>query len=65
MIYELAKRSNDGILVRLLWDAARNQIVIRYRDVRLHDRFDIEVPNEDALRAFYHPNAYRPAPLAA
>jgi hypothetical protein len=65
MVYELAERHDNGIQVRLLWDAARNQAVIRYRDRRLREAFVVEVPSAKALFAFQHPNAYRPRPLAA
>jgi hypothetical protein len=64
MTYELAQRCDSGILVRLLWDAARDQVVLRYRDLRREDSFVTDVPNTDALAAFEHPNVYRPA-LAA
>jgi hypothetical protein len=61
MLYELAQRLDDGILVRLLWDAGRNQTLIRYRDRKTQDAFSVDVPNDTALDAFHHPNAYRPA----
>jgi hypothetical protein len=61
MTYELAQRNDGGILVRLLWDAVRNQVVLRYRDTREGDSFVTDVPNDDALAAFEHPNVYRPA----
>jgi len=60
MIYELAARSQSGVTVRLVWDAARNQIVLRYRDGDAGDAFVTDVPNKNALSAFHHPNAYRP-----
>jgi hypothetical protein len=62
---ELARRNESGILVRLLWDAARGQTVIRYRDRRSGDSFVADVPNRRALEAFRHPNAYRPVRLSA
>jgi hypothetical protein len=62
---ELAERRSDGLLVRLLWDPARNQTVIRYRDRKSGDAFIADVPNTVALAAFHHPNAYRPARSAA
>jgi hypothetical protein len=34
MVYELAKRSHDGLVVRLLRDPLRDQVVLRYRDLR-------------------------------
>jgi hypothetical protein len=64
-VYELAKRKDAGLVVRLLWDAGRGQAVLRYRDERERDAFVVEVPNDRALDAFYHPNRYRPARLAA
>jgi hypothetical protein len=60
MLYELAKRTQDGLVVRLLWDALRNQVVLGYRDERSGERFRVDVPNARALDAFDHPNAYRP-----
>lgn len=61
MVHELAKRQEAGILVRLLWDRERDQVVLRYRDARQGEAFVIDVPNGDALAAFEHPNAYRPS----
>ena len=61
---ELAQRSQDGLLVRLLWDPARNQTILRYRDERSGDGFMTDVPNAVALDAFEHPNAFRPAAAA-
>lgn len=62
-LHELARRTDSGILVRLLWDAARGQAVLRYRDRRTGDAFAVDVPNPRALEAFRHPNAYRTASL--
>lgn len=64
-VYELAQRREAGLVVRLLWDAGRNQAFLRYRDEREADAFVVDVPNPAALDAFYHPNRYRPARLAA
>jgi hypothetical protein len=64
-IRELARRSDSGILVRLLWDAATGQTLIRYRDRRTGERFTAEVPAPCALEAFRHPNAYRPSTAPA
>lgn len=61
MVDELAKRSHDGLVVRLLWDPLPDQVVLRYRDLRNGEVFAARVPNERALDAFHHPNAYRPA----
>jgi hypothetical protein len=57
---ELAERSGSGLVVRLLWDPARDQTVLRYRDRLTGDAFVTDVPNSRALTAFRHPNAYRP-----
>jgi hypothetical protein len=65
MLHELAKRSHDGIVVRLLWDSLRNRVLIRYRDDRSGDSFVTDIPKSEALAAFHHPNAYRPVELAA
>lgn len=65
MVYELAQRRQNGVTVRLLWDALRNQVILRYRDSESGEAFATEVPNGRALSAFYHPNAYRPEQLAA
>jgi hypothetical protein len=64
-VYELAKRNDAGLVVRLLWDSGRRQALLRYRDERERDAFVAEVPNDRALDAFYHPNRYRPVRLAA
>jgi hypothetical protein len=64
-LVELAERRSSGLVVRLLWDPARNQTILRYRDRLTGDAFVAEVPNERALVAFHHPNVYRPAEAAA
>jgi hypothetical protein len=60
MEFELAARSGSGISVRLLWDSERDQVVLHYRDERTGDIFAADVPNDCALEALEHPNAYRP-----
>jgi hypothetical protein len=64
-LVELAERRSSGLVVRLLWDRPRNQIVLRYRDRLTGETFVTDVPNEDALTAFEHPNVYRPLAVAA
>jgi hypothetical protein len=64
-LYELAERRGNGLIVRLLWDSARDQVVLRYRDRDTGDAFVTDVPNPKALTAFHHPNVFRPAALAA
>ena len=65
MHHELAQRSEDGIVVRLLWDEANDQVLVRYKDTRTGEAFSTQVPNAEALEAFRHPNAYRREPVAA
>jgi hypothetical protein len=65
MHHELAKRSYDGILVRLLWDSQGDRLIVRYRDHRTGDAFVTDVPKSRALDAFHHPNAFRPNCLTA
>lgn len=64
-LYELAERRACGVIVRLVWDSARNQVVLRYRDRDTGDAFVTDVPNPKALTAFHHPNVFRPDPVAA
>ncbi len=65
MLYELARRDESGLVIRLLWDRERGQTLIRYRDRVSGDAFAVDVPNAKALDAFRHPNVYRPAAVAA
>jgi hypothetical protein len=57
---ELAQRTQNGLIVRLLWDSVRDCVILRYRDLQTDDAFTAEVPKAYALAAFRHPNAYRP-----
>ncbi|MGZ6913697.1 MAG: hypothetical protein ACXVJS_19300 [Acidimicrobiia bacterium] len=66
MSQELAERTEAGIIVRLLWDQPRDQVIVEYRDDRSGDQFSVIVPKSQALSAFHHPNAYRsPRPKAS
>jgi hypothetical protein len=60
MIRELAARTDSGVEVELLWDDARDQVVLRYKDTSTGEKFVVDVPNDSALAAYEHPNAYRP-----
>jgi hypothetical protein len=60
MVYELAERRQNGLIVRLLWDSLRDAVILRYRDRTSDDAWATEVPRAQALAAFNHPNAYRP-----
>ena len=55
---ELAARESDGIHVLLLWHPPENTLTVSVDDVRLADRFELVVPPDRALDAFYHPFAY-------
>ena len=59
-VVELAERRASGIVVRLLWDPHRGQTMVRYRDRKSRETFVVDVPNDRALEAFEHPNAFRP-----
>jgi hypothetical protein len=59
MSQELAERVEDGVVVRLLWDEPRDQVIVEYRDDRTGDQFSAIVPKSQAMSAFHHPNAYR------
>ena len=59
-VVELAERRASGIVVRLLWDSHRGQTSVRYRDRKSRETFFVDVPNDRALEAFEHPNAFRP-----
>jgi hypothetical protein len=62
---ELAHRRQNGIVVRLFWDAALDRVVLRYRDTLEGTRFSVVVAKADALEAFHHPNLYRSRAQAA
>jgi hypothetical protein len=55
---ELASRDSDGIHVVLLWHPRGNGLTVSVEDARVGDRFDLAVPPDRALDAFYHPFAY-------
>ena len=56
-MHELDSRTNDGIQVRLLWDADRNQVFVAVADERSGESFAFEVDGDDAIAAFHHPFA--------
>ena len=58
---ELAERSANGIVVRLLWDDDEDRVILSYEDTRTGESFAADVPSDEALAAFEHPNAYRPS----
>jgi len=56
---ELARRRNDGLDIRLLWDSESDQVTVSLHDARSGEGFELEVgPDERALDVFHHPFAY-------
>jgi hypothetical protein len=55
---ELASRTGDGICVVLLWSPDTGRVYVRACDSRWDEKFELEVPAGEALRAFHHPYAY-------
>jgi len=55
---ELAARDSDGIYVVLLWHPDESALTVSVDDARAGDRFQVAVPPDRALDAFYHPFAY-------
>jgi hypothetical protein len=62
---DLDERRSGSAIVTLLWDSARNQVLLRYVDTKSGDSFCVDVPNDAALSAFHHPHLYRPVQLEA
>jgi len=60
---ELASRNDGGHVVRLMWDPARDQTVLRFRDEERDETFVVDVPKEEALAAFHNPRDYVPSGL--
>ncbi len=55
---ELDHRVNDGLEVKLLWNAATDRVSVAVEDERTGEFFEFGVDPEDALIAFNHPYAY-------
>ncbi|MGI8607004.1 MAG: hypothetical protein ACR2L0_07620 [Gaiellaceae bacterium] len=60
---ELASRKDGDRIVRLMWDPARDQTVLRFRDDERDETVVVDVPREEALAAFNNPRDYLPAGL--
>jgi YD repeat-containing protein len=58
---ELASRNDGGHVVRLMWDPARDQTVLRFRDEETDETIIVDVPKEEALTAFNNPRDYLPS----
>jgi len=59
---ELARRASAGSEVTLYWSAHDNSTSIEVWDPASEETLVFDVPREQALEAFYHPFAHRPAP---
>ncbi len=60
-LIELATRQSGGVEVRLLWNPAADELKVAVLDERTGEAFEVPVPGERALDAFYHPFAYAPS----
>jgi YD repeat-containing protein len=60
---ELASRNDDGHVVRLMWDPARDQTVLRFRNEETDETVIVDVPKEEALTAYNNPRDYLPSGL--
>ena len=58
LLRELDHRRNDGIDVRLLWDARTDRVSLAVVDERSGESLTFGVDPRDALTAFHHPYAY-------
>jgi hypothetical protein len=62
---ELARRTNDGVEVTLLWSPAEDLLRVVVEDAKLNERFELETRSDNALEVFYHPYAYAPVWVSA
>ena len=60
-VRELARRRGSGLDVVLRWHPETDSVSIAVEDEKTGDRFEVEVAGDQALDAFEHPFAYRPA----
>ena len=58
---ELASRKDGSCVVRLMWDSARDQTLLRFRDEERDETIVVDVPKEEALIAFNNPRDYLPS----
>jgi hypothetical protein len=57
MTKELAHRKSDGLDVTLLWCSEDDSVALAVHDANCDCSFEIGVPRDKALDAFYHPFA--------
>jgi hypothetical protein len=55
---ELDSRTNDGLVISLLWQPTRASLRVTVSDSRNDDSFQLDVTAADARSAFEHPFAY-------
>lgn len=60
-VKELDRRRNGGLDVVLRWHPETDSVSIAVEDEKTGDSFEVEVSGDQALDAFEHPFAYRPA----
>lgn len=60
-VRELARRSGSGLDVVLRWHPETDSVSVAVEDEKTGDCFEVEVAGDQALDAFEHPFAYRPA----
>ena len=60
-LIELATRQSGGVEVRLLWHPEADELTLTVAVERTGETFEIPVPSESALDAFYHPFVYAPS----
>jgi hypothetical protein len=60
-IRELDRRRGAGLDVVLRWHPETDSVSISVEDEKTGETFEIEVAGDQALDAFEHPYAYRPA----
>ena len=58
MTKELAYRKSDGLEVTLLWCNDDDSVALAVYDAKCDHAFEVGVPRDRALDAFYHPFAY-------
>ena len=62
---ELARSTNDGVEVTLLWSPEDDRLTVVVEDAKLDERFELETRPDNALEVFYHPYAYAPVWVSA
>jgi hypothetical protein len=60
-VRELDRRRGGGLDVVLRWHPQTDSVSIAVEDEKTGDSFEFEVAGDQALDAFEHPFAYRPA----